>query len=131
MGPFFCAALRCNPAVVWVVNWPVQKSGRIGLADDINSDALDDIGLHKGIGDILARAVPPVGRGDRAYQPPAGIKAIAGLWACVSGVNLKHPQSAAFLVAAGHERCFSEEVFVAADKPVESSLIGVKLGDQI
>ena len=48
-GPVFYAALRFHQAVVWVVNWPVQKSGRIGLADDINSYALDDIGLHKGM----------------------------------------------------------------------------------
>ena len=90
----------------------------MGFADDINRDALDDIGLHKGICDILARAMSPFGGGDRADQLPAGIKAVAGLWACVRGINLKHPQLAALLAASGHECCLAEKVFVPADKAV-------------
>lgn len=45
MGPFSYPALSFDPAVIRVVDWPVQDPGRIGLADDINGEALHDIGL--------------------------------------------------------------------------------------
>tara|TARA_B100001059_G_C17766189_1_gene545705 strand:+ start:252 stop:470 length:219 start_codon:yes stop_codon:yes gene_type:complete len=64
---------------------------------------LHDIGLQKGISDILACRVPAFGRRYRADQLPIGIEAVAGLWAGTCGVDLWHLQLALLFAASGHK----------------------------